>query len=132
MNQIPGRYDVTHSILRMEAIHSWLSLSEAPDRNSTGFWFLPTVKTPKAYCFVRDSVLQMVEDRGSSTELSTEPSEDDLRVSSRPLSMSSSLRSSHHCFCHACLQTTFEIGCAACEKQTNTYAPGCQPAPAFR
>lgn len=105
---IPGRYEATQSIFLIEDIHSWLSLSETPDKNNKGFWFLPIVNTPKAYCFVRDSVLQIVDDLGNVSELSVEPSLDDFNVNSTPLLISSSFLISHHCLCHACLQTQFE------------------------
>lgn len=98
----PGKYEATHNIFLIDAIQLCASLSFAPDKNNRGFCVRPNVKTPKAYCLVRDSVLQTVEDLGKSTQFSTEPSIDDFNFNSTPYSILSRRFNSHHCFCHAC------------------------------
>lgn len=89
------------SIRLIEDIHSCESLSEEPDINMIGFLFLPKLNTPKEYCFVRDSVLQIVEDLGKMTQFKTEPSLSDFNFNSTPFSIVSKRLISHHCFCHA-------------------------------
>lgn len=73
------------NIFRIEDIHSCESLSDEPDRNRIGFrCVLHTTNTPKAYCLVLDSVLQIVEDLGKITQFNTDPSAAVFNFSSTP------------------------------------------------